>query len=599
MAEKEINMDIMGTSRRERYCGEFRVSDVGCETTVAGFINKRRDLGNLIFLDLRDRSGILQLVISDEISGAEILEKASGARAEFVVMATGKLRERESKNPEIPTGEVELCVTEFKILSQAEVPPFEINDNISVNEELRLKYRYLDLRRPSMTQTLVNRHRIVKIARDYFDRNGFIEIETPILIKSTPEGARDYLVPSRVHKGEFYALPQSPQLYKQLCMLSGLDRYMQIAKCFRDEDLRADRQPEFTQIDLEMSFADVDDVIGINEGFVSYLCKEFLGKEVALPLPRLSYDEAMEQYGCDKPDLRFDLKLINLTDAVANSEFVVFKGAIEGGGSVRALNLKGGASKLSRKEIDKLVDVVKTYKAKGLAFTRYTAEARSSSFEKFLSEGEIAAIGQKADFCEGDLLMIVADADNNVVFDALSALRLHLGDKLDLYDKNELNFLWVVDFPLFEYSAEDDRYYAKHHPFTAPRDSDIDKLTDDKANCYAKAYDLVMNGTEVGGGSVRINNPELQSQMFDALGFTKEEAAEQFGFLMEAFSFGAPPHAGMAYGLDRLCMLLLGKDNIKEVMAFPKVQNARELMVMSPSAVDKKQLDELGLLVSK
>ncbi len=587
-------MESMGNSRRDRYCGDFRISDVGCESTVAGFINKRRDLGNLIFLDLRDRSGLLQLVISEEISGAEILEKASGARAEFVVMVKGTLRERESKNPELPTGDVELCVTEFKILSQAEVPPFEINDNISVNEELRLKYRYLDLRRPSMTKVLVDRHRVVKIARDYFDNNGFIEIETPILIKSTPEGARDYLVPSRVHKGEFYAL----QLYKQLCMLSGLDRYMQIAKCFRDEDLRADRQPEFTQIDLEMSFADVDDVIEINEGFVKTLCKNFLGKEVSLPLPRITYDEAMENYGCDKPDLRFDLKLINLTEAVASCEFAVFKGAIENGGSVRALNLKGGASLLSRKEIDKLVDVVKTYKAKGLAFTRYTADGRSSSFEKFLTEDEIQAIGEKADFCLGDLLMIVADADNNIVFDALAALRLHLGDKLDLYDKNELNFLWVVDFPLFEYSADDNRYYAKHHPFTAPRDCDIDKLTNDKANCYAKAYDLVMNGTEVGGGSVRINNPELQSQMFDALGFTKEEAAEQFGFLMEAFSFGAPPHAGMAYGLDRLCMLLLGKENIKEVMAFPKVQNARELMVMSPSAVDKKQLEELNLKIS-
>lgn len=588
----------MGTMRRTHYCGKIDRTMIGTTEVVCGFVQKRRDLGNLVFLDLRDRTGIVQLAFDSSITPADVMAKAAKCRQEFVLMAKGTVRERESKNDTMANGDVELFVEELKILNEAEVPPFETADAANVKEELRLKYRYLDLRRKEMQDTLQARHRVVKIARDYFDEQDFLEIETPILIKSSPEGARDYLVPSRIHHGEFYALPQSPQQYKQLLMLAGFDRYMQVARCFRDEDLRADRQPEFSQIDLEMSFADVDDVIAVNEGFLKVLFKKMLNIEVPLPLPRIPYDEAMRRFGSDKPDTRFGLELVDLTDLVKDCGFAVFSGAAATG-SVRAINVKDAAGTLSRKEIDKLTDYVKTYGAKGLAFTRFTEEAQSSSFQKFLTKEEVAAIHERACFVQGDVLLVVADAEEQTVFDALGALRCHLAERLNLIDKNRFDLLWVVDFPQFEYSKEEGRFTAKHHPFTAPRDEDREKLLTDKAHVYAKAYDIIINGCEAGGGSVRINDPALQAEMFEALGFTKERAEEQFGFLIEAFSYGAPPHAGLAYGLDRLVMLLLKKDSIRDVIAFPKVQTARELMTACPAPVEETQLLELGLSINK
>ncbi len=587
--------DLMNDLRRTHYCGEVCGSDVGKEIVVCGFVNKRRDLGSLIFLDLRDRTGIVQLAISSDNSPSELVERASGCRAEFVLMAKGILQKRQAVNTEIKTGEFEVIVTELKVLSEAEVPPFEIVDETSVKEELRLKYRYLDLRRQNMQHALYMRHKITKAARDYFDSQNFIEIETPMLIRSTPEGARDYLVPSRVHPGEFFALPQSPQLYKQLLMLSGMDRYMQITRCFRDEDLRADRQPEFTQIDLEMSFADVDDIIEINEGFLKYLFSEILDMDIKTPFRRISYREAMDRYGSDKPDTRFSLELCDITDIVKDSEFSVFSSAVSAGGSVRCINVIGAAEKFSRKEIDKLAEFVKTYRAKGLAFLRMTDENGSSSFEKFLSDAEKSAIREKADVKVGDLLLVVADSNESVVFDSLGALRVELAKRLSLIPEGSFDFLWVVDFPQFEYDEEDERYVAKHHPFTVPRSEDIAKLKTDPASVLARAYDIIINGCEAGGGSVRISDPELQADMFEVLGFTKEQAEEQFGFLMEAYRYGAPPHAGLAYGLDRLVMLLLGLSSIRDVIAFPKVQNSRELMTMCPSVPSDKQLDELGI----
>ena len=587
--------DTMQGLKRTHYCGTLREEHIGQTVVVSGWVQRNRDLGNLMFIDLRDRSGIVQLSFDDTTDKA-LFEKASTARSEFVLMAQGVVRARESINKDIPTGKIEIQVNDLRILAKSETPPFEITDTTNVKEDLRLKYRYLDLRRSELQNRIISRHKIVKIARDYFDENGFIEVETPILIKSTPEGARDYLVPSRVHHGKFYALPQSPQLYKQLLMLSGYDRYMQIARCFRDEDLRADRQPEFTQIDVEMSFVDEEDVMTINEGFIKRVFKEFLNYDVPTPFRRIPYDEAMERYGIDKPDTRFGLELCNLSDLLTDCEFKVFAGALANGGSVRGINVKGAASALSRKEIDKLTDFVKTYRAKGLAFTRITADGESSSFEKFLKPEEVAAIRERMGAEVGDVLLIVADK-NQVVYDSLGQLRNHLARKLNLIEPNTYDFLWVTDFPLFEYDEEEGRYAAKHHPFTSPKLDQLDRLENDKDHCYARAYDVIINGYEVGGGSIRINDPEVQNKMFKALGFTEEQAMERFGFLLNAFKYGVPPHGGMAYGLDRLIMIMTGTENIRDVIAFPKVQNASELMTNCPDFVEDKSLAELAIAV--
>ncbi len=588
--------DTMEGLKRTHYCTQVSEADIGKEVVVCGFTQKTRDLGNLIFIDLRDRTGIIQLAFDDATDRA-IMAKAAKVRAEFVLMAKGTVRKRESVNTEIKTGTIEVFVTDLRILNEAKTPPFEITDETNVKEELRLRYRYLDLRRAQMQQAMMMRHRIVKIARDYYDENGFLEIETPMLIKSTPEGARDYLVPSRVHPGKFYALPQSPQQYKQLLMLSGFDRYMQIARCFRDEDLRADRQPEFTQIDLEMSFVDQDDVMAVNEGFMKRVFKEALGIEIETPFRRIPYEEAMERYGSDKPDTRFGLELIDLGDVLETCEFKVFAGALAGGGAVKAILVPDGAERLSRKEIDKLTEFVKTYRAKGLAYTRLTPEKETSSFEKFLTEEEKNALRQRVGAKTGDVILIVADANKQVVYDSLGALRCELAKRLSLIDESKFDLLWVTDFPQFEYSEEEDRYVAKHHPFTCPRLSDVDKLKTDPAAVHALAYDMVLNGCEVGGGSIRINDPELQEKMFEALGFTPESAHERFGYLIDAFQYGAPPHGGMAFGLDRLVMLMLGKDSIRDVIAFPKVQNASELMTMCPAEVDEKDIRELHIAI--
>ena len=590
-------MDTMQGLKRTHYCTELSKADAGSEVVVCGFVQKQRDKGNLIFIDLRDRTGIVQLTFDDKTERVQF-EKAKSVRAEYVLMAKGTVKIRESVNTEIKTGEIEVAVNDLRVLSKAETPPFHITDDTNVNEELRLKYRYLDLRRNEMQRTMMTRHKIVKAARDYYDENGIVELETPILIKSTPEGARDYLVPSRVHPGSFYALPQSPQLYKQLLMLAGYDRYMQVAKCFRDEDLRADRQPEFTQIDLEMSFVDQGDVMTVNEGFMKYVFKRILNVDIQTPFRRLRYEDAMNRYGSDKPDTRFGLELCDLSDLVADTEFKVFRGALDAGGSVRAIVAKNSADRLSRKEIDKLTDFVKTYRAKGLAFTRFTADGESSSYEKFLSESEKNAIRARLDVTSGDVILIVADSSNDVVYDSLGQLRCELAKKLNLIPEDTFDLLWVTDFPLFEYDEENHRYAAKHHPFTAVADEDIDKIETDPAHCHAKAYDMVLNGCEVGGGSIRISNPELQSRMFRALGFTEEEANKRFGFLIDAFRYGAPPHGGMAYGLDRLVMLMLNKDSIRDVIAFPKVQNASELMSQCPAEVDEQQLKELSIEIS-
>ena len=587
--------DTMQGLKRTHYCGTLREEHIGQTVVVSGWVQRNRDLGNLMFIDLRDRSGIVQLSFDDTTDKA-LFEKASTARSEFVLMAQGVVRARESINKDIPTGKIEIQVNDLRILAKSETPPFEITDTTNVKEDLRLKYRYLDLRRSELQNRIISRHKIVKIARDYFDENGFIEVETPILIKSTPEGARDYLVPSRVHHGKFYALPQSPQLYKQLLMLSGYDRYMQIARCFRDEDLRADRQPEFTQIDVEMSFVDEEDVMTLNEGFIKRVFKEFLNYDVPTPFRRIPYDEAMDRYGIDKPDTRFGLELVNLSDLLTDCEFKVFAGALANGGSVRAINVKGAASTLTRKEIDKLTDFVKTYRAKGLAFTRLTAEGESSSFEKFLKAEEVAAIRERMGAEVGDVLLVVADK-NQVVYDSLGQLRNHLARKLNLIEPNTYDFLWVTDFPLFEYDEEEGRYAAKHHPFTSPKLDQLDRLENDKDHCYARAYDVIINGYEVGGGSIRINDPEVQNKMFKALGFTEEQAMERFGFLLNAFKYGVPPHGGMAYGLDRLIMIMTGTENIRDVIAFPKVQNASELMTNCPDFVEDKSLAELAIAV--
>ncbi|MDQ5983983.1 MAG: Aspartate--tRNA ligase [Eubacteriales bacterium SKADARSKE-1] len=589
----------MAGLKRTNYCGELGLNDAGKEVVVCGWAQRQRDLGQLIFIDLRDRTGIVQLAFCESLN-KEVFDKAFSVRSEFVLCAKGIVRERSSKNLQIKTGEIEIEVSDLRILSKSETPPFEIVTDSNVNEELRLKYRYLDLRRPDVQDKIIQRHKIVKIARDYFDGNGFIEIETPILIKSTPEGARDYLVPSRVFPGNFFALPQSPQLYKQISMISGFDKYFQVAKCFRDEDLRAQRQPEFTQLDMEMSFVDCEDVMGVAEGFLKKVYREILNIELTTPFLRMPYNEAMERFGSDKPDLRFGLELVDLTDSLKNTEFKVFSGAIANGGSVRAINVKNAASKVSRKEIDKLTEWIKAYGAKGLAWTKLNEDgSSSSSYEKFLSENECKAIRNTVGAQNGDVIFMVADSKNKVVFDSLGALRCELAERLDLIDKSKPNFLWVVDFPMFEYDEEEGRFVAMHHPFTHPKDEDIEKIEKDPAAVRAKAYDIVLNGNEIGGGSIRINSSELQEKMFKALGFTEESAREKFGFLVDAFKFGAPPHGGLAFGLDRLVMLMLDCSSIRDVIAFPKVATSAELMSQAPGAVDKKQLDELKLKISE
>lgn len=588
-------MESMKGLHRTHMCGKITEGDIGSTVTVMGWTQVYRNLGGVIFIDLRDRSGIVQVVFNAERDEAAFA-KADSVRNEYVLAVVGEVvrRDAETVNDKIPTGQLEIKATELRILSKSETTPIFIEENSNVREEVRLKYRYLDLRRPDMQNNLILRHKVTKLARDYYDENGFLEIETPMLIKSTPEGARDYLVPSRVHPGNFYALPQSPQLYKQLLMLSGMDRYMQIAKCFRDEDLRADRQPEFTQIDLEMSFVDIDDVISMNEGFMKRVFSELMGQEIQTPFRRLTYKEAMERFGSDKPDTRFGLELVNLSDIVANCGFKVFAGAIENGGSVRAINCKGGDAKLSRRDLDALVDFVKIYKAKGLAWITVAENELKSPITKFLSQEEIDAILSRMGAEVGDIIMLVADKDD-IVFDALGNLRLELARRFELVDKNTFDLLWVTEFPMFEYSEEEKRLVAKHHPFTAPMEEDYELLDSAPEKMRARAYDLVMNGTEVGGGSIRISNTDMQNKILKALGFTDEEAWNRFGFLMEALKYGTPPHGGMAYGLDRLVMLLAGLDSIRDVIAFPKVKDASEIMSGAPGEVDDKQLRELNI----
>ncbi len=580
--------------KRTHYCGTLTKENIGQSVCVLGWAQKQRDLGSLIFIDLRDRSGIIQLAF-DEKTDKEIFDKAFGVRAEFVLMAKGTVRERATINKNIPTGEIEVYVEELKILNKAQTPPFEITDNGEVKTELRMKHRYLDLRRPSMQSNIIARSKITNITRNYFNSLGFIDIETPNLIRPTPEGARDYLVPSRVHKGSFYALPQSPQIYKQLLMYSGFDRYIQIARCFRDEDLRADRQPEFTQIDMEISFTDEDEIMSINEGFLKTVFKEFMGKELETPFIRMTWREAMERFGSDKPDIRFGFELVNISDIVKDSEFKVFSGAIAGGGAVRAINVKGGSS-FSRKEIDALTEKARHYHAKGLAWLKMANGEISSSYAKFLSEAENKAIMERLGVENGDLVLIVADK-NKVVFDTLGALRCECAKKLGILDPMDFKFLWVTEFPLFEYSEEDGRYYAMHHPFTAPMTEDYAMIDTNPGAVRARAYDIVLNGTELGGGSIRINTTEMQEHMFRVLGISPEDAQEKFGFLLDAFKYGVPPHGGLAFGLDRLVTLLLGLEDIREVIAFPKAQNASEIMSKCPSFANPDDLKELGIAV--
>ena len=591
-------MDFMTGLKRTVYCGELRMADVGKEVTVAGWVQRRRDLGALIFIDLRDRTGIVQLAF-DEGTERAVFEKAFAARNEYVLMAKGVVRERSAKNTEIPTGEVELEVQDLRVLSASETPPFEIVENCNTSELTRLKYRYLDLRRPDLQRNILLRHKVTKVTRDYFDENGFVEIETPILIRSTPEGARDFLVPSRIHKGTFYALPQSPQLYKQLSMVAGFDRYMQIARCFRDEDLRADRQPEFTQIDLEMSFVDVEDVLAMGEGYIQRLFKEVLDVDIPLPLPRLTYKEAMERYGSDKPDTRYVMELYDLSDIVRDCGFGVFSGPVQSGGSVRGITAKGAFDKLTRKELDKLVEMVKGIGAKGLAWARLAPDGTvSSSFAKFLTEDENRALLERADAKPGDVVMIVGDVKNSLVLSVLGALRQEVAKKLGIVPKGQFNFLWITEFPFFDWDEDLGQFVAMHHPFTAPLDECLDYLETDKAKVRAKAYDLVLNGVELSSGSIRITNPELQGRIFKLLGLSDEEAHEKFGFLTDAFRYGAPPHGGMGLGLDRIVMQMLGCDSLRDVIAFPKVQNATEPMTECPARVDDVQLDDLGIAVA-
>ncbi|WP_461612259.1 aspartate--tRNA ligase [Clostridium sp. Marseille-QA1073] len=579
--------------KRTIMCGELREEHISNEVTVMGWVQRKRNLGGLVFIDLRDRTGLLQVVFGEAIN-KEAFERADLAKSEYCIAVSGKIVKRESPNSNLPTGMIELKGESIKILSESETPPIYIKEDLDASENIRLKYRYLDLRRPDMQKIFMIRHKTTKIVRDYLDENGFLEMETPMLTKSTPEGARDYLVPSRNYPGMFYALPQSPQIFKQLLMVSGYDKYFQIVKCFRDEDLRANRQPEFTQIDLEMSFVEMDDVIALNEGLIQRVFKEIKNVDVSLPIKRMPYNEAMEKYGSDKPDLRFGMEIKNITEAVKNTEFAVFKNAIENGGSVRAITVKNSAD-MGRKKIDKLGEFVKTYKAKGLAWIAYKEEEIKSPIAKFFSEEEMKAILDKAEATVGDLVLIVADVDS-VVLQSLGALRLELAKELELLkDNKEFNFVWITEFPLVEYDEEEGRYVALHHPFTSPMDEDLEHLETNPSKVRAKAYDIVLNGEELGGGSIRIHDSNLQEKMFNLLGFTKESAWERFGFLLEAFKYGPPPHGGLAYGLDRMVMFLAETDNIKDVITFPKNQNAYCPMSEAPNVVDKKQLDELSL----
>ncbi len=584
--------------KRTCYCTQLGKEDVGKEVTLMGWTNVRRDLGALIFVQLRDRTGLMQIVFDSSTLSKEDFDRASTIRSEYVLAVKGVLEARTGNmiNPNMKTGEVEVKVKEFKILSTAETPPIDTSDDCNAGELLRLKYRYLDLRRPCMQRNLMMRNEITRITHEYFAENGFLEIETPMLTKSTPEGARDYLVPSRVHPGSFYALPQSPQLFKQLLMLSGFDRYMQIARCFRDEDLRADRQPDFTQIDLEMSFVEADDVMAMNEGFLKRLFKETLDLDIQLPLPRITWQDAMDRYGSDKPDTRFNMELCDLSECVRNCGFSVFQNALKDGGSVRCIVAKNATAHFSRKEIDALGEFVKTYKAKGLAWMNWKPEGLQSPIAKFLTEEELEAIKAKAGFEQGDVMFIVADK-NPVVWAALGALRLKLGDKLGLIDPKKFNLLWVVEFPLLEWSEEENRFVAMHHPFTSPMDEDLPLLDTDPGKVRAKAYDIVLNGNEIGGGSIRIHSTELQAKMFDVIGLSKEQAEARFKFLLEALKYGTPPHGGLAYGLDRVTMLICGAASIRDVIAFPKVQNASCPLTNAPDPVDAKQLEELHIAV--
>ena len=587
-------MDNMQGLKRTDYCGGFTVKDVGRQVTVCGWAARQRDLGSLIFIDLRDRTGILQLAFDDATDKA-VFDKAFAVRSEYVLMAKGTVRERSSKNLEIPTGEVEVAVDDLRVLAKSETPPFEIIEDLNTSETLRLKYRYLDLRRPDLQKNILFRHKITKITRDYFDEKGFIEIETPMLIKSTPEGARDFLVPSRIHQGSFYALPQSPQLYKQLSMVAGFDRYMQIARCFRDEDLRADRQPEFTQIDLEMSFVDMEDVLEIGEGYMQRIFRDAMGTDIPLPLPRLTYKEAMERFGSDKPDTRYGMELFDITDIVRNCEFSVFTGAVAAGGSVRGITAKNASSVYTRKEIDKLTEVVRGIGAKGLAWIRLTDEGTTSSFAKFMSEDEMSAILERAGAEKGDDVFIIADAKTNIVLSVLGALRAQAAKRLDIIPAGQYNLLWIVEFPFFEWDEDAGEFVAMHHPFTSPLDECMQYLETDKAAVRAKAYDLVLNGIELSSGSIRITDPALQKRMFSLLGLSEEESYRKFGYLTDAFKYGPPPHGGMGLGLDRLVMQLLGCESLRDVIAYPKLQNASEPMTDCPSAADTAQLGELGI----
>ena len=589
---------MKGLHRTHR-CTEVSNRNIGETVTVMGWVQKRRNLGSLIFIDLRDRSGLLQVVFDEPQVGSEGFEKAGNLRSEFVVAVTGVVQKRSAAvNESLKTGDIEVIANDIRILSEAETPPLPIEENCQTKEELRLKYRYLDLRRPDLQRNIMMKSKVSMLLRNFMEKEGFLEIETPILMKSTPEGARDYLVPSRVHPGSFYALPQSPQLYKQLLMCSGYDRYFQIARCFRDEDLRADRQPEFTQADMELSFVDVDDVIDVNERLLAYVFKEAIGVDVPLPIPRMTWQEAMDRFGSDKPDTRFGMELVDVSETVAGCGFGVFTGALENGGSVRGINAKGQGA-MPRKKIDKLVSFAKDYGAKGLAYLAVNEDGTyKSSFAKFMTEEELAALVEKMGGEPGDLLLFAADK-NKVVWDVLGALRLELARQLELLDKNRYNFLWVTEFPLLEWSDEENRFMAMHHPFTMPMEEDWDKIDSDPGAVRAKAYDIVLNGTELGGGSVRIHQDDIQEKMLEVLGFTKEQAHEQFGFLLDAFKYGVPPHAGLAYGLDRMVMLMMQCDSIRDVIAFPKVKDASCLMSHAPSPVDEKQLEELGIKVSE
>lgn len=587
--------ETMKGLKRTCRCGELSVANVGQTVTVMGWVAKQRNKGGIIFVDLRDRAGLLQIIFEEADCGSENFAKAERLRSEFVIAVTGRVERRSGAvNENLATGQIEVRAQQLRVLSEALTPPFPIEANSKTKEEIRLKYRYLDLRRPDLQEKIILRSKICAAVRRFLTEEGFLEIETPILCKSTPEGARDYLVPSRVHPGSFYALPQSPQLFKQLLMCSGYDRYFQIARCFRDEDLRANRQPEFTQIDMELSFVDVDDVIDVNERLIQYLCREAIGLEVTAPFPRMKWIDAMNRYGSDKPDTRFGMELVDVSDVVKDCGFSVFTGALANGGSVRGINARGQAG-MPRKKIDALVDFAKGYGARGLAYLAVQEDGSyKSSFAKFLTEEQLAALTRAMDAKSGDLLLFAADK-TDIVWSVLGALRLELGEQMGLIDHSQFHFLWVVEFPQFEYSEEEGRYVAMHHPFTMPMEEDLDRLESDPGSVRAKAYDIVLNGVEIGGGSVRIFQDDVQERMFEALGFTKEKAHEQFGFLLDAFKYGVPPHAGLAYGLDRLCMELTGAESIRDVIAFPKVKDASCLMTECPNTVDEKQLAELGI----